>query len=584
MRSLLSRLRERKLVHWAVAYLAGSWLVLQVLDLLAQPFAWPMLVMRAATVLLAIGFLAALVVAWYHGERGAQRATGIEVLMLTGILALAAAAVAFVSRTPGEPTFPVAFQTTAEQGSIAVLPFADMSAARDQEFFADGLTEELLNVLAQLPELRVASRTSSFAYRGAQVPIDSIARALRVAHVLEGSVRRDGDLLRITAQLIDAGTGYHVWSESYDRDVGSVFAVQDEIARAIVRALELKLGGGRSGAPLARQQTTDPEAHTLVLRATQLRRSTQRALVEEAVRLLQQAIARDSTYAQAWALLADSYTRLDYLGFAARNDVVPKAREAAERARRLDPQSADAEFALGLLARDYDWDTRGAEAHFRRAIELRPSMASAYTVLAWSLAQLGRGAEAIDAAARAVELDPVQGGLHTNLASVYVYAGQPQQAVEAYRRALALGEDAITLGNLALSYADLGQHPEAIVCRRARARTCRRPRVCPGGSGLRLRARRPPRRRRALHRRARGAAGPERVPARHGLCGRRESRARARRAGESGRRPGARYPRRRRGPRLRGVPRRPADKGADPAPGAEVMSVHHVGGHRPKCR
>jgi adenylate cyclase len=462
MRSILSRLRERKLVHWAVAYLAGSWLVLQVLDLLAQPFAWPMLVMRAATVLLAIGFLAALVLAWYHGERGAQRATGIEVLMLTGILAMAAAAVSFVSRTPGEPSLPAAFHTAAEQGSIAVLPFADMSAARDQEFFADGLTEELLNVLAQLPELRVASRTSSFAYRGAQVPIDSIARALRVAHVLEGSVRRDGDLLRITAQLIDAGTGYHVWRESYDRDVGSVFAVQDEIARAIVQALELKLGGGRSGAALARQQTTDPEAHTLVLRATQLRRGSQRAQVEEAVRLLQQAIARDSSYAQAWALLSDSYTRLDYLGFAARNDVVPKAREAAERARRLDPQSADAEFALGLLARDYDWDTRGAEAHFRRAIELRPSMASAYTVLAWSLAQLGRGAEAIGAAARAVELDPVQGGLHTNLASMYAYAGQPQQAVEAYRRALALGEDAITLGNLALSYADLGRHTESI--------------------------------------------------------------------------------------------------------------------------
>jgi hypothetical protein len=245
-------------------------------------------------------------------------------------------------------------------------------------------------------------------------------------------VRRDGDLLRITVQLIDAGTGYHVWSESYDRDVGSVFAVQDEIARAIVQALELKLGGGRSGAPLARQQTSDPEAHTLVLRATQLRRTTQRAQVEEAVRLLQQAIARDSTYAQAWALLSDSYTRLDYLGFAARKEVVPKAREAAERARRLDPQSADAEFALGVLARDYDWDTRGAEAHFRRAIELRPSMASAYTVLAWSLAQLGRGAEAIEVASRAVELDPVQGGLHTNLGSMYAYAGQPQQAVEAY--------------------------------------------------------------------------------------------------------------------------------------------------------
>jgi tetratricopeptide (TPR) repeat protein len=308
----------------------------------------------------------------------------------------------------------------------------------------------------------VASRTSSFAYKGAQVPIDSIARALHVAHVLEGSVRRDGERVRITAQLINAESGYHAWSESYDRDVGSVFAVQDEIAHAIVSALELKLGGGRAGEALAREETSDPEAHTLVLKATQLRRSSQRAQIEEAIASLEQAIERDSGYARAWAILADTYTRMDYLGFAPRAEMVPKARVAAERARALDPQSADAEFALGMLARDYDWDVRAAEAHFRRAIELRPNMASAYTVLAWSLAQLGRGEESIAAAARAVDLDPVQPSLHTNLGSMYAYAGQLEPAVAEYRRSLALDEDAITLANLALSYADLDRYPEAI--------------------------------------------------------------------------------------------------------------------------
>ena len=467
MRSFLARTRERKLVHWAVAYLAGAWLLLQVLDLLAQPFAWPDRVLRAATVLLAVGFLAALVLAWYHGERGAQRVSGIELLMLTGILVIAAAAVGFVGGRPAAPAAPEPAVATspaavAEQGSIAVLPFADLSPDRDQEYFADGLTEELLNVLAQLPGLRVASRTSAFSFKGSAVAIDSIARALRVAHVLEGSVRKEGERLRITAQLINAADGYHLWSDTYDRDVGSVFAVQDEIAHAIVAALELRLGGGTKRAPLAREETTDPEAHTLVLKAaTRGRRDTHESL-EEAVTLLEQAIARDPEYANAHALLARMQLRQVYNGFASADELIPRVRAAAARAQALDARSAEAEFALGQLARDYDQDFRAAEAHFRRAIELNPSLAVAHSNRGWLLMQLGRSAEGIAASERAVELDPLDPGLITNLASMYVYGGQLERAVEAYRTSLALEEHLITLGNLALSYAELGRDREAM--------------------------------------------------------------------------------------------------------------------------
>jgi adenylate cyclase len=465
MQSFLSRLRERKLVHWAVAYLAGAWLLLQVIDLMTQPFGWPDLVMRTATVVLAVGFLAALVLAWYHGERGAQRVSGIELLMLMGILVIAAAGVGLVGREPAPRMAleePATSLRVAEQGSLAVLPFADMSAARDQEYFADGLTEELLNVLAQLPGLRVASRTSAFSFKGSAVAIDSVARALHVAYVLEGSVRKDGDRLRITAQLIDATDGYHLWSETYDRDVGGVFAVQDEIAHAIAGALELRLGAGTSSANLARTETHDPEAHTLVLRAAQLGRGDTPATLTQAVALLQQAIARDPAYAKAHALLARIQMRQVYNGFARADQLIPQVRSAAERARALDDRLADAQFVLGQLARDYDQDFPAAEAHFRRAIELNASLAAAHSNRGWLLMQLGRTAEGIAAAERAVALDPLDSGLLSNLGSMYVYGGQLERALTTYRTSLALDEHLITLGNIALSYAELGRDREAM--------------------------------------------------------------------------------------------------------------------------
>lgn len=468
MKIFLSRLRERKLVHWAVAYLAGAWLVLQVLDLLASPFAWPALVLRAATVLLAIGFLAVLVLAWYHGERGAQRVSGVELLMLIGILAIAAAATSLVARgseraaAPTEATAPAAEAPVAEQGSIAVLPFADMSEARDQEYFADGLAEELLNVLAQLPELRVASRTSAFAFKGTQVPIDSIAKALHVAYVLEGSVRNDGGRLRITAQLIDARDGYHVWSERYDREAGSVFAVQDEIARAIVNALQLRLGGERAGAPLAVEETGDPEAHALVLQASQLIRQGEREPLARAVALLEQAIGRDPRYARAHATLANAYIVQEYHRWGPREALGESARAAADRALALDPGLAEAHFALGLLALDYRQDLRAAAGHFRRGIEANPGAAQIHSQLGWVLALIGDTAGAVAAGRRAVALDPLSAGAHNNLGGVYAYTGQPQRAIEAYRASLALSYSSATIANLAIAQAGLGQLEDAL--------------------------------------------------------------------------------------------------------------------------
>jgi adenylate cyclase len=468
MSSFLSRLKERKLFHWAVAYLAAAWLVLQVLDILASPFAWPALVMRAATVLLAIGFLAVLVLAWYHGERGRQRVSGIELLMLTGILAIAAAATGLVARgsggapAPGGGTLSTAEAPVAEQGSIAVLPFVNMSGDEQQEYFADGLTEELLNVLAQLPELRVASRTSAFAFKGTKLSVDSMAKALHVAHVLEGSVRNDGGRLRITAQLIEAENGYHVWSESYDREVSSVFAVQDEIAHAIVDALQLRLGGGREGATLASEETGDPEAHALVLKATQLMREGEREALAQAVAGLRQALVRDPNYARAHATLAGAFDVQAYHRFGPREALGDSARAEADRAVALDPNLGEAHYVRGLLALDFEQDARAALGHFQRAVDASPGNSQYRSQMGWVLSGLGQADRAISESQRAVTLDPLSAGAHNNLAAMYAYAGQQQRAIEEYRIAIALSSSPATFANMALSLADAGQLEDAL--------------------------------------------------------------------------------------------------------------------------
>lgn len=465
----LERVRERKLFQWAIAYLAGAWLLLEVLGLLGETFAWPDLVLRVSAVLLGVGLFGVLVLAWYHGEMGRQKVGGIELLMLAGILVIAGVAVAMLSRSGplGSPEGPVlasAFSgPVAEQGSIAVLPFADMSPDGDQEYFTDGLTEELLNVLAQIPELRVAARTSAFSFKGKNAAIDSIGRALNVRHVLEGSVRKAGDRVRITAQLIDAESGFHLWSDTYNRDLSDVFAVQDEISRAIVRQLQLQLSGGRSERPLAKQETSDPKAHTLLLRGIAAQRKGTRESDAEAARLFREALERDSGYAQAHAHLANTVTMQAYHRYIPVEPGYAAARASAERSLALDPGLSIAHAVLGTVANFHDWDFAAAEQHYQRALTSNPADARARSQRAWLLMRLGRSEEALTEARRSVELDPLSMPAYNNLGVMYSYAGQPQRSVDALQAALALAPEAgAPAGNLALTYSDLGRHAEAI--------------------------------------------------------------------------------------------------------------------------
>ncbi len=437
------RIRDRKLVQWGLAYLAGAWLALQAITLLGETYGWPAEILRAAPVVLAVGFLAVLVLAWYHGEKGFQRASGMELMMLAGILVLAGVAVAIVGRdgpddSVADPSAkPAAEAPPVERTSVAVLPFVNVSGDPEQEYFSDGLTEELLNALAQVQGLRVAARTSSFAFKGQNVPVDEIGKRLRVAHVLEGSVRRSGDRLRITSQLVDAANGYHIWSETYDREMADVFAIQEEIARSIAAALEVELADA-ARASLARRRTTSLEAHDLYLLGLHHwnRRSPQD--LTRAIELFEQAIEEDPGYALVYAGLAMAYAVLPSYTPVSVAEAAEKGRAAAQRALELDPSLAEAHAALGDIAFHFDRDWAGADAEHRRAIELNPAYATVHYWRWEVLIAMGRFDEAEAEILRAVELDPLSPRIRTSSGTHWFYRRRYDQALQSYRRAIEL--------------------------------------------------------------------------------------------------------------------------------------------------
>jgi TolB-like protein/Tfp pilus assembly protein PilF len=327
----------------------------------------------------------------------------------------------------------------AADASVAVLPFNDMSEGGSQEYFADGMTEEILNALAQVPDLRVAARTSSFAYKGREVDIRDVARELGVATVLEGSVRRDGDDLRITAQLIDARNGFHLWSETYDRKLESVFAIQEEIAEAIARELKGSLGLS-SGDRLVRNRTGDMGAYELYLDArSQLRRRGEG--VEQAIGLFERALQRDPEFAPAWAGLAEAWSLAPYWHTVRDSaywaESLDRATEAAEKALELDPDLVSAHVALGNAHRDR-WEWAESDRAYRRALELAPDDPEASQQYAEMLAGMGRTEEAIPYARRAAELDPLAAVRLNALGYILWNADRPDEALASLRRAFAI--------------------------------------------------------------------------------------------------------------------------------------------------
>jgi adenylate cyclase len=332
--------------------------------------------------------------------------------------------------------------------AVAVLPFVNLSGDAAHDYMADALAEEVLSVLARVPGLKVAARTSSFSFRGKDAAVDSVGRALGVSHVVEGTVRIVGPRMRVTVDLIDARTGFRVWSHSYDRGTEDVLLVQDEISRAIAKNLQVELSPAVMRPPA--NETRDPEAHRLVLQATQVMRSgSTRQVLTEAAALFEEAVRRDPDYARALAGLANVLSwQADYRHIEAESGYA-RARELAGRSLAIAP-TAEAHIVLARDAELVRWDTAGADEHFRRALELNPNDPRTLQFRAMFLGRTGRVDEGIVAARRAVELDPLHPGAHNNLAVILREAGRNEDARDAYEEALRVSpEDPIILENLA---------------------------------------------------------------------------------------------------------------------------------------
>jgi len=321
----------------------------------------------------------------------------------------------------------------ADPRSIAVLPFVDMSQAKDQEYFSDGVAEELLNLLSKVPELRVAARTSSFSFKGKQVEIPEIARQLHVAHVLEGSIRKSGDQVRITAQLIHAADGFHLWSRTYDRRLDDIFRIQDEIAADVVKELKVTLLGD---APRAR--TTNPRAYALFLQARQLGQLFTAEAFTKSDALYRQVLQIDPRYAPAWERLGVNAVNESVFGRLSNADAFARAREAAGKALALDPDGALAHGLLGWVAMTYDNDPGGAAQHYEHALALDPGDVTLRRAAAVLLRNLGRLDDAIALLQEVVRRDPVNATSLGNLATCLVSARRFDEAMALYRTTLSL--------------------------------------------------------------------------------------------------------------------------------------------------
>jgi serine/threonine protein kinase/Tfp pilus assembly protein PilF len=356
---------------------------------------------------------------------------------------------------------------TGPHPSIAVLAFANHGPGDEDAYFADGLADELIGMLAKIRGLRVAARTSAFTFRGKGATIGEIGQALRVDSVLDGSVRRSGDRIRISVQLIKVSDGLHLWSETYDRRLDNIFAVQDDIARSVVQELRTALMGreadvdlvravGAEVAQAARGRAADPRAHRLYLLGRYFMNLLSREDLTRAIQYLTEAVALDPEFARAWAELGAAYQRAATWGLMPRAEAIEKARDAAARGLAIEPDLSEAHARLGSIQKYYDWDWKAAEASLTRALELAPGDSAVLNSAGVLATVLGRVEESIQLHRRASEQDPLSASPHTNLALTFLRSGRFVEAEEELRRALDLAPQRL-LTHSALAEALVGQ-------------------------------------------------------------------------------------------------------------------------------
>ncbi len=470
-RSLFAELRRRNVFKAGAAYLALGWVVVQITATLVPVLNLASSLVQIVTWIGLIGFPFVIMFSWIYEltpeglkrESEVDRSASITHVtgrrmdyLIVGLLVLAIGFTAFDRYGPrrsgtatsiemavpavstgaaASPAAPTALQPSpaVSDNSIAVLPFVNMSSDKEQDFFSDGITEELLNLLAKIPQLQVTARTSSFSFKGKEIGIREIAKTLSVTHVLEGSVRKSGNQVRITAQLINAVNDKHLWSETYDRKLDDIFKVQDEIAGKVVEELKVTLLGA---APKAR--TTDPEAYALYLQAKQFGRQNTAEAFKQSDALYRKVLAIDPRYAPAWDGLAGNLINGTGQGLLANKEGFAQAREAAMKALAIDPEYAPAHASLGWIAMYGDNDLAGAARHFDRALALDPADLHVVSNSAALLLLLRRRDEALALNEALVRRDPVNVTSLFNLGGAQRAAGRLDAAIASYRTVLGL--------------------------------------------------------------------------------------------------------------------------------------------------
>ncbi|MDH3734620.1 MAG: hypothetical protein OEU54_13915 [Gemmatimonadota bacterium] len=466
-------MKQRKLVQWALAYLAGAWLILEVSDVVGSRFGWPDSLYRGLIVVLVVGLLAALVLAWYHGEKGRQRLGGVELLLLAGLFAIGGAAVAFVGPdTPrlseeGPGVWTVAsLSPEAVERRLGVLPLANLSAGRDEdEYLVDGLHEEIRSQVAKIRGLDVPARTSLMRFKDrAGRGLGEIAAELGVRHVLDGSVRRAGNSIRVSVQLVDARSRTERWSQAYDREFGAaaLFEIQSDIALQIARALEVELTLAERTS-IERPGTDSDEAYQLYLRGLSEWLKEQSPHFENANALFQEAVRVDPGFAKAWSGLGGTYVGMGNYWVMRPEDAFPRAREAILKAIELDGELAHAHAMLAWVHYSFEHDWPEAGRLMNRALELNPGEAEANELHAYWLQTMGRFDEAVLAGQKVLELDPLSGPMYRVTGRMLYFARRYEEAIETFRRGRTVDPTDVALPQyLAFAYTKLGLHAEAV--------------------------------------------------------------------------------------------------------------------------
>jgi len=429
--SILQRLKERKMVQWTLAYLAGAWVLVEFTSLLVTQFHWPEIIGQIVTVLAIFGLLVVLVIAWYHGEKGRQWVSGPELLMIALLLLIAGGVLSMLGGDSERDAHVPSRDAADDRPGVAVLPCENISPDPADAYLAGGIHDEILLKLSKIAALRPIGRQSTEWFRANPSAPAEVASELGASFIGECRVRKAGDRIRVTFQLSEVGTGSLLWAQEYDQDytVENLFDMQSAIAQQVADAMQAVVLP-EERARIETRPTESLQAYDLYLLGRSYWDRFSEAGFQRAIELFEEAIDADPEFARAYAGVADSYALLTQGWGQPPVEVFPRVREAAEKALDLDPDLAEAHASLGAVSLFFDWDLDAAVASLRRAIELDPNYTTAHHWLAICHMARARHEEALEEARRALALDPLSAYINMNMGYFLYVAGKYEEAEE----------------------------------------------------------------------------------------------------------------------------------------------------------